>query len=561
MSRAKAGSKSRRLTVRTVPSFIAATLALAVAGARAGPVSFSGSANTSGQYDDIAGAAQNRPAWIGTAALAPVLGIYGFKVRCPVTISTLDRSTRQSFNRLSPTIRKGWFDLGLVDVRPTYSPFTLNGQPVRGAGISLTPGILRLAATTGETRRAVKGSDTTEASFRQTLSAARVGVGRPERGFSVNLNLVRAQDSYDSAFAWRQPLPRDSVDTTAVDTIDIITPKENTVASLDFGLRLFGNRFSLSGEVAGSQFSRDLRAEKLEIDNPWVPAFVQPRLSSQHDLALNASAALELLAGGRLSAAFRRVGPAFRSLGSPYLLADVQSLSGAVAQPILGNDLVLDLGYGQSRDNLSGLKMYTTTTRSIASGVVLSAPRLPRFSLSYRPSFRLSSAAAESVRVDDRTHLLVAGLSRGFRLGRTYHSPALDFSLTSYDDRNPATRGSYASRSMAISCGHTLAVPVSFNWRVGNTTGSASTGWNCSISAGTGFLSPRLNPTFTVGLQTSTAGGSGTSRLDLALSTPFRVNNAIGFNLGARRSAFRNPQADNQNYDETAALLGLSARW
>ncbi len=547
--------------MRTVPSFIVATLALAVASAGAGPVGFSGSANTSGQYDGITGPAQNRPTWIGTFALAPVLSIYGFEVRCPVTISTLDRGTRQSFNRLSPTIRKGWFDLGLLDVRPTYSAFTLNGLPVRGAGVSLTPGLFRLAATTGETRRAVKGSDTTQASFRQTLSAARVGVGRPEGGFSVNLSLVRAQDSYDPAFAWRQPLPRDSLDTTSVDTIDIITPKENTVASLDFGLRLFGNRFSLAGEVAGSQFSRDLRAEKLEVDYPWVPALVQPRLSSQHDLALNASAALELMAGGRLSAAFRRVGPAFRSLGSPYLLADVQSLSGAVAQPILGNDLVLDLGYGQSRDNLSGLKMYTTTTRSIASGAVLSAPRLPRFSVSYRPSFRLSSAAAESVRVDDRTHLLVAGLSRGFRLGRTFHSPALNFTLNSYDDRNPATHGSYTSRSMTLSCGHALAAPVSFNWRVGNTTGSASTGWNYSGGVGTGLLSPWLNPTFTVGLQTSTAGGSGTSRLDLALSTPFRVNNAVGFNLGARRSAFRNPQDPDRNYDENLVLLGLSARW
>ncbi len=549
MTKTKAGWKSSSLAV--IPA-----LALALAAARAGPVSFSGSANTSGQYDGISGAVQNRPAWIGTAALAPVLGIYGFEVRCPVTISTLDRSTRQSFNRLSPTIRKGWFDLGLVDVRPTYSPLTLNGQPVRGAGISLTPGMFRLAATMGETRRAVNGSDTTEASFRQMLSAARVGAGRPEGSFSVNLNLVRAQDSYDSVYAWRRPLPPDSVD-----SIDIITPKGNTVASLDFGVRLFGNRFSLAGEVAGSQFSRDLRAEVLEIDNLWVPDFVQPRLSSQHDFALDASAALELLAGGRLSAAFRRVGPAFRSLGSPYLLADVQSLSGAVVQPVLGNDLVLDLGYGQSRDNLSGLKLYTTTTRSIASGVVLSAPRLPRFSVSYRPSFRQSNAAAESVRVDDRTHLLVAGLSRGFRLGRTYHSPALGFSLNSYDDRNPATRSSYASRSMTVSSGHTLGVPVSLSWRVGNTTGSASTGWNYSLSAGTGLLSPWLYPTFTVGLQTSTAGGSGTSRLNLALSTPLRVSNAIGFNLEARRSAFRNPQASDQDYDENLVRLGLSARW
>jgi len=536
-------------------------LAVAVAGARAGPVSFSGSANTSAQYDGVSGAAQDRPTWIGTVALAPVLSAYGFEVRCPVSISTLDRSTRQSFNRLSPAIRKGWFDLGLLDVRPVYSALTLNGQAVRGAGVSLTPGMFRLAATFGETRRAVRGSDTTEASFRQTLSAARVGVGRTERGLSVNLNLVRAQDSYESAFAWRRPLPGDSVD-----TIDIITPKENTVASLDFGLRLFGSRLSLSGEVAGSQFSRDLRAEKLEIDNPWVPAFVQPRLSSQHDLALDASAALELGTGGRLNAAFRRVGPAFRSLGSPYLLADVQSMSGAVVQPILGNDLVLDLGYSQSRDNLSGFKMYTTTTRSVASGVVLSAPQLPRFSLSYRPSFRQSNAAAESVRVGDQTHLLVAGLSRGFRLGRTFHSPALNFTLNSYDDRNPATRSSYASRSVTLSCGHTLPAPVSFNWRVGNSrtsspAGPATTGWNYSGSIGTGLLSPRLNPTFTAGVQTSTPGDSSSRRLDLAFSTPFRVSNAIGLNLEARRSAFRNPQATDQDYDENLVLLGLSARW
>ncbi len=549
MTKTRAGWKSSSLAV-------VLSLALAVAGARAGSVSFSGSANTSGQYDGITGAAQGRPTWIGTVALAPVLKLYGFEVRCPVTVSTLDRNTRQSFNRLSPTIRKGWFDLGLVDVRPTYSPFTLNGQPVRGAGIVLTPGIFRLAATTGETRRAVEGSDTTEASFRQTLSAARVGVGRPERGFSVNLNLVRAQDSYDSAYAWRRPLPPDSTD-----TIDVITPKENTVVSLEVGMRLFGNRVSLAGEVAGSQFSRDLRAEVLEIDNPWIPDFVQPRLSSQHDFALNASAAVEVLAGGRLTAAFRRVGPAFRTLGNPYLLADVQSLSGAVVQPILGNDLVLDLGYRQSRDNLSGLKLHTTTTRAVASGVVLNLPRLPRFSLSYRPSLRRSSAAAESVRVDDRTHLLVAGLSRGFRLGRTFHSPALNFTLNSYDDRNPATRGSYASRSVTFSCGHTLAAPVSFNWRVGNTTGSASNGWNYSLSTGTGVLSPWLNPTLTFGFQTSTSGGSGTSRLDLALSTPVRINNAIGFNVEVRRSSFDNPRAPDQGYDENLVLLGLSARW
>jgi len=536
-------------------------LALASAGARAGPVGFSGSASTSAQYDGIAGAAQNRPTWIGTIALAPVLGVSGFEVGCPLTFSTLDRSTRQSFNRLSPTIRKDWLDLGLVDVRPTYSAFTLNGLPMRGAGISLTPGIFRMAATTGETRRAVKGSDTTDASFRQTLSAARVGVGRPERGFSVNLNLVRAQDSYDPAFAWRRPSPADSTD-----TIDIITPKENTVASLDFGLRLFGSRLSFNGEVAGSQFSRDLRAEKLQIDNPLVPDFLQPRLSSQHDFSLNASAALELVAGGRLSAAFRRVGPAFQSLGSPCLLADVQSLSGAVVQPILGKGLVFDLGYSQSRDNLSGLKMYTTTTRSIASGIVLSAPRLPRFSINYRPSFRLNDATAEAVRLDDRTHLLVAGLSRGFRLGRTYHSPSLDFSLNSYDDRNPTTRGSYASHSLALSCGHSLAAPVSFSWRVGNSRTSsaqdpATTGWNYSGSVGTGLLSPRLNPTFTVGYQTGAVAGSSTTRLDLALAAPIRVNDAIGLNLGVRRSDIRNPQAPERDYTENLAQLGLAVRW
>jgi len=90
----------------------------------------------------------------------PTFSIYGFDI--PVSIAYRDQqgSISSSFNRYSISPRYKWAQLHLGNTSLTMNPYTLSGQLIKGAGLELTPGHVRIAVVAGKLENPLAQLDT-----------------------------------------------------------------------------------------------------------------------------------------------------------------------------------------------------------------------------------------------------------------------------------------------------------------------------------------------------------------------------------------------------------------
>lgn len=86
--------------------------------------------------------------------------------RTDIRVATDESSYRQPRNRYSITIKSGDnIVLSLGDFTPVLSPYTVDGKRIRGLGVDINLGWLRLQAVDGETDRAVQGLPDVDRSY------------------------------------------------------------------------------------------------------------------------------------------------------------------------------------------------------------------------------------------------------------------------------------------------------------------------------------------------------------------------------------------------------------
>jgi hypothetical protein len=379
---------------------------------------------------------------------------------------------RQSLNQFGVSPQWSWGRAHAGSFSEFYTPTTLSGIRITGAGFDVRPGLLHIGAIGGRAQQAAFGG-LTSGSFERWIAGGRVGVGRPvssgRRGAFIDVMMLRSWDdpgslpSPDDTAAYgpflpdslaAQPdtalLPRDSINPFAV------TPQENAVVGLASGVPLFGGRIYWSGEINGSIHSRDRRASPLgdsAIDERYsglMRRLVSPRVGTHADHAWRTEIDLRLdrLPGATPRAprslaatiGYRYVGPGYTSLGSAFLPNDQEGIDGRAVLRLGRTAIHLD-GMRQT-DNLIGQKLETTVRNRFGGAVTLQPAR--RWSSSFRATrVGMHNDADDPLRVVDYS-AWVLGTSQTWMIGSRSRIRSMTGTLNAQrvGDENPARASS-----------------------------------------------------------------------------------------------------------------------
>ncbi len=168
--------------------------------------------------------------------------------------SSFEDSLRQSVDRYRVGLELGFLSLQAGDHVPQLSPLAMSNKSIRGLYGSLKGKYIGLELTGGEmVRKTVAGDDPDlVTAFRQQALGGKLRLGS-EQGLSMSLTLARNRDLIDSLdpadFIWYDP--------DTADTLFVVAPQDNLVASFATRVNLPGLNTDLGVEVAGSLYNRN----------------------------------------------------------------------------------------------------------------------------------------------------------------------------------------------------------------------------------------------------------------------------------------------------------------
>ena len=295
----------------------------------------------------------------------PTLSIYGVAIPLNLVLSDQERSIRQPFNQfgLSPTYK--WLTLHLGYRNLTWSPFTLAGHTIYGAGAEITTSKLRFGFIKGRFNRATTVDQSLGTvvpfGFDRSGYAARVGVGNDTASFDVSL--VVARDDSTS-------VPR-SERRTAGYAGSLVRPAENAVLGFNTRLGLGRRRYFFFTAAGGLSIytrepnSRLTLGEGVRYLNSFGGPFIAVNGSSEVSTAWQASLGFRRYGQG-FQLSYRRVSPGYQSMGAYYFQDDVSNLTLAPSLSLLQGKVRVAGSFGLQQDNLRNQKQLTSR-RFIAS--------------------------------------------------------------------------------------------------------------------------------------------------------------------------------------------------
>ncbi len=340
-----------------------------------------------------------------------------------LSLSSLNRSIRQYFNRLSLHLSKDWYDLYLGDTYPDYSQYTLKGIPVRGGSIDIHPGYFRLAVALGQTKRAIEGVDNNTPNFRQTMHGFKIGYGK-KNSSQINFNYVKFND-----------------DENSIDSSGIVNPMENLVAGIDGILSAISGKLNIRGEISGSAYSRDIRGAEIDMSGEvpdFLTEFYTPRVSSQYGLAYVINPTLNL-GDTKLGLTYLNIDPSFVSLGLAYNQNDIRKLGCSIDQRWANNKVFFNLKYFNSRDNLNDQKRATLKTNSGLANANIAFTKSTALNFGYHIYSQNNGDIEYDYFIGNINQSFIIGLSQRMKFLDLNHTISSNYSLTWYRDDKAVT--------------------------------------------------------------------------------------------------------------------------
>ena len=201
-----------------------------------------GDAGVYGELYSTQGIERRRPASTARLFFRPTFSFFNLiDIPVEVLISTEGSSARQNINQFGINPTWGWGTAHLGDFTESFSEFTLNGIIIRGGGITINPGILRLAVASGFTQRAVDGG-AENGSYDRFLFASRLGIGKESSSY-FDLIVVKSKDKISSV-------------TSDKKIITVLNPNGNDVIPVGSFQNIRWNSANIQGNVK-IELSRD----------------------------------------------------------------------------------------------------------------------------------------------------------------------------------------------------------------------------------------------------------------------------------------------------------------
>lgn len=265
------------------------------------------------------------------------------------TLSQQDQTFRypQPFNQfgISPTYKYVTLHAGYRSMN--FSEFTLAGTIFMGLGVEVAPptGMVKVSAMYGRFAKARLAGGLNDLefgipSYERWGYGTKVTIGR--NGQEVDLILFRGRDD-----------PSSIPDTVA--SALGIAPAENFIWGVNVR-RNFAKRFSINTEYALSAYTKDIRDPGARLTSfryaNHLGNLYTPTQSSQFNGAFQAQLAYRA-DRYQLNAKYRRLGPEYKTMGSPFMNNDFEDITGGIATAFLEGKFNLGINAGLQRNNLN----------------------------------------------------------------------------------------------------------------------------------------------------------------------------------------------------------------
>jgi hypothetical protein len=333
------------------------------------PFQIRGQLGISSIFYDVEGRTSNRKPFSWFVTGNPTLIIYGIEFPFAFSISEQNRSFRQPINRFGVSPRYKWATVHLGYRNLFFSPYSLGGHSIAGAGLEINPGKFRFAFMAGTFLRAVETIPTplenmTE-SFLSTPAFKRAGwsmrVGFGDRENYTDLILLKAKDNPESIDPLTQPL--------------FLRPAENALLAVTSRQRLHKN-LTWELDIARSLYTADQNSGNDSIRGislfKSLSFLSEPNESSRENMAFE-TAVIMHMSDFRVAGRFKRIDPDYFSMGTYYLQSDIQNITLEPSIDLWEKRINLGASFGFQKDNLKEDQV-NQTNRFISSFSIAASP-------------------------------------------------------------------------------------------------------------------------------------------------------------------------------------------
>ena len=309
----------------------------------------SGSINASGIGYGVSGIPARRDPfyWLLTSNLT----FSYWKITAPFsfTLSQQDQTLRypQPFNQFGISPNYKYISLHGGYRSLNFSEFTLAGTIFLGIGAEVAPpnSLVKVSAMYGRLAKARLAGGLNDLEF-GIPSYERWGYGTKitlgKNGQEVDLILFRGRDDPFS-------IPDSSANRLK------ITPAENIVTGLNVR-RTIGNRLTFNIEYALSAFTKDTRDPEIDVDRfqyaNYLGNLFTPTISSQFNGAFQGQASYKANLF-QINLKYRRLGPEYKTMGSPFMNNDFEDVTCGVSTTLFHNKLNISANAGVQQNNLN----------------------------------------------------------------------------------------------------------------------------------------------------------------------------------------------------------------
>jgi hypothetical protein len=328
------------------------------------PFDLTGSAQLRGIYYNASGISNRRSpfSYIFSGNLA--LNIYGVSLPVSFTVGEEGNSYSQPFNQFGISPHYKWITVHAGYRNINFSPYTLAGYTMLGAGVELTPGKFRFGFMYGRLNRATTLDTTTQSlipiSFTRKAIAVKIGYGT-QNNF-IDFSMLKGKDDASSV----------RVDKTVLDSLNVL-PAANTVVAVSTRFTLWKNIF-LEGDAAASVYTQDINSP-LSLDSVNDPLVKKIKSVAMVNGTTEFTTAISGAIGYKsklytLKLQYQRIDPNFQSMGAYFFNNDLENYVFAPSLRLFQSKLRFNGSIGIQHDNLQHQK--EATSRKIIGTAMLS---------------------------------------------------------------------------------------------------------------------------------------------------------------------------------------------
>lgn len=265
----------------------------------------------------------------------------------------------QPFNQfgLSPSYKSVTIHAGYRSVE--FSEYSLSGALFLGGGIEIKPKKTLVSSTAIYGRfvntipgGGFEGSNDNNATYKRMGGGVKIKVGTDQNFGEIIVLKIK-----------------DDVNSIPIETAFIALPQENQIIAIGTKQKL-NKLLSVGCDFSHSFFTKNLFEEETKLDRfSYVNQIYAPRPSSQFNKAIVATIDLSPT-NYKIGFKFKHIDPDYKSLGSVFLINDIQEISFNAGTSFLKRKLNLTISSGIQQNNLD--KIQTLTSRRVIGALNLS---------------------------------------------------------------------------------------------------------------------------------------------------------------------------------------------